>query len=340
MFLTVMVTALAVYTIAQILRILQLTAELSGDAGPVKDGEAVTRKENIFNGRMMIVFLVLVMAFVIQQTLSLSKFTLPVSASVHGHKIDEIMNVTLVIIGVVFFITQFLLFIFGFRYIFNKERKAFFFPDSHKLELAWTILPTIVLVSLVFYGLYYWNSVFASPEIPKDKLTIQVYGKQFDWTARYAGSDGKLGSSNFRLIDGPNILGIDSADAACFDDVITKELHLPVNTPILLLFNSKEVIHSAWLPHFRLQMNCVPGMTTRFFFVPDKTTEDMRKITGNPKFDYILLCNKICGSSHFDMKMKVVVHTREGFDEWMKTQKTFIPSGSAAPIAASAAGSI
>lgn len=105
------------------------------------------------------------------------------------------------------------------------------------------------------------------------------------------------------------------------DDVITNEIHVPLGEPVLLRFRARDVIHSAYMPHFRLQMNCVPGMPTQFWFVPTKTTAEMRNILNNPKFDYHLICAKICGSAHFNMKIKVIVESKADYDKWLRGQK-------------------
>ncbi|MBR9846188.1 MAG: cytochrome c oxidase subunit II, partial [Algicola sp.] len=174
---------------------------------------------------------------------------------------------------------------------------------------------------------------------------------QFNWKARYAGEDNTLGMANVRLIDidRANILGVDESDPNAQDDVITTELHLPVGRPVLFKMRSQDVLHSAYMPHFRAQMNCVPGMITQFGFTPTVTTAEMRQ---NPdivekvaninalrldrkeeieakgqellyEFDYLLLCNKICGKSHYNMQMKIIVETQEEYDAWISEQKTF-----------------
>ena len=116
-------------------------------------------------------------------------------------------------------------------------------------------------------------------------------------------------------------LGVDLSDKNAQDDIVVREVHLIKDEPVLLKFRSKDVIHSAYLPHFRVQMNCVPGMTTQFAFTPTKTTAEMRETEGED-FDYILLCNKICGVAHYNMQMKFVVETKEEHDIWLAQQKT------------------
>ena len=116
------------------------------------------------------------------------------------------------------------------------------------------------------------------------------------------------------------------------DDVVTKELHFPVNKNVLLVMHSRDVIHSAYLPHFRT--HCVPGMTTQFHFKPTITTAEMKVITKNSDFHYIILGNKICGLAHYTMKLEVVCDTPEEFDAWMKKQKTVAENRTAKAAAA------
>ena len=104
------------------------------------------------------------------------------------------------------------------------------------------------------------------------------------------------------------------------DDIVVSELYLPVNQKVAMKFRSQDVIHSAYMPHFRAQMNCVPGLSTQFVFTPTMTTKEYKEYLGNPDFDYVLLCNKICGNAHYNMKMKIVVVTQEEYDIWLKEQ--------------------
>lgn len=269
------------------------------------------------------IFLVLGVGAMVYFTLDAKKYLLPPSASKHGIITDKLLDVNWVLLIVVFLITQTLLFYYAFRYNHKKESKALFYPINHTLELVWTIIPTIVLGGMIVYGLTVWNNITKPP--PKDAMLIELYGKQFDWTVRYAGADNVLGKSNFRLITDENPLGVDASDPASKDDIITKELHLPVGAKILLKIHSRDVIHSAYLPHFRTQMNAVPGMTTEFFFEPIITTQQMREYTKNEKFNYVLLCNKICGVAHYNMKMGVVAEEPEQFTKWVTGQPLVFP---------------
>jgi len=322
--LTLIVVALAIITIVRLVRVLELVNALNDEKEEINDAD------NKFNSWMMLIFGAVGLFFAAYLTIHYQSILLPVSATKHGVITDQLLSVSFYIIGIVFFITNILLFYFSFKYRHRKQNKAFFYPVDHKLEFVWTIIPTIVLGALIIYGLKVWNNI--TRPAPKGAMVIEVYGKQFDWTVRYSGGDNTLGKSNFRLITDANTCGVDSNDAAAKDDKIAKELHLPANTQILFKFHSRDIIHSAYMPHLRTQMNCVPGMTTTFFIEPVITTDSMRLITGNDKFDYVLLCNKICGAAHYNMKMKLVIDSPEEFKKWYRQQEyVFQPSAAPAP---------
>jgi len=344
-FFTIIIVLFIAVAIWQMVKIFDL-AQVGNSTSQV-----ATDKDNKLNGYLMIGFLIFIYVitiycFAVWGDLPL----LSNSASEHGPQVDNLMIISLVLIFVVQTITQFLLHYFAFKYKGEKGKKALFFADNNKLEMIWTIIPVIVLTGLIMYGLFTWTSIMNVSE-DDDPMIVELYAQQFSWTARYAGQDNTLGAANVRLIDidNANVLGIDEADVNAFDDVIVKELHLPVGKPVLFKMRSQDVLHSAYMPHFRAQMNCVPGMITQFGFTPTVTTADMRQ---NPdmvekvanineirvenkdaieesgqdlryEFDYLLLCNKICGKSHYNMQMKIIVETQEEFDAWMKEQKTF-----------------
>jgi cytochrome c oxidase subunit 2 len=307
---------LGVLILVRLMNIVQLTAALAGE-----NEEEEQNRDNKTNAILSLAFMIIGLVLIVYMTLRYSKFMLPRAATEHGVETDNLLWINFGVIGIVFFITQIALFWFAYKYRYDKSRRAYFYPDNHKLELIWTIVPTIVLAALIITGLNSWNKITQTQHT--DGLKIQVYGYQFNWIARYAGKDNTLGASNYKLITDENALGIDYRDKSAADDIMTSgnEMRIPVGVPIDMEFNSRDVIHSAYFPHLRVQMNCVPGMTTRFYFKPTITTAEMRKITGNPNFDYVLLCNKICGVAHYTMKMKLVVETPEEFQAWIKTQK-------------------
>src|SRR6478736_9702563 len=134
------------------------------------------------------------------------------SASVEGEKIDTMLLITISITGVVFVITQVLLFWFAYKYQESDNRKAFYFPHNTKLELIWTTVPAIFLTVLVVFGLKYWFKM--TGEAPKDAIVVEVTGHQFAWEFRYPGSDKVLGKKNFKLTTAKNSLGVDFNDPA------------------------------------------------------------------------------------------------------------------------------
>ncbi len=307
------------------------------------------------------------------------------AASVHGETTDWLLNLNFVIIIAVFFLTNFLLFFFSYKYVRKPGVKAYFFPHDNKLELIWTVVPAIVLAVIIILGLKTWNDV--TGESGKQAIKIELFSKQFDWTARYAGENNILGKFDYKITTQENelglmttetlesaiaemsfgkkdstVLGIQLLEAklndpknifvpedrvkmendldrktrlvrmliqmeARFnnkfngyanDDIIQKDtLFLCEDTDYELTFRAKDVIHSAYFPHFRAQMNTVPGLTTRLKMNPKYTTAEMRVKQNNPAFNYVLMCNKICGSAHYKMKMIVVVLNKKDYKEWM-----------------------
>lgn len=305
-----------------LVRLANISAIASKFSG--ENEEAEQESANRWNSIGMISFLIIgLIAFAYMMRVCVP-IMLPAAASEHGVAIDNLMKINWTVLFITFFITQILLFTFAFKYRYNKNRRSYYFHDNNKLEAIWTIIPTIVLASLIITGLNEWNHITNKAAEMKG-MVVQIYAKQFDFTARYAGKDNKLGVSNFRKIDDNNPLGVDKNDAATTDDLIAKELVLPKGVDVQLMINSRDVIHSVYLPHFRVQMNAVPGMTTRFAFKPTKTTAEMKKETGNPKFEFILLCNKICGVAHYNMKMPVRIVEQGEYDAWIKTQSPVFP---------------
>ncbi|MEN7546928.1 cytochrome c oxidase subunit II [Rapidithrix thailandica] len=244
---------------------------------------------------------------------------LPEASSLHGVKTDELFWITIAVIMVAFFATHLLLFFFPYKYQYKEGRKALFFPENDKLELVWTVIPALVMTVLVFSGWRVWSDI-TSPA-PDEAVEIEVMGKQFNWQLRYGGKDGKVGRHDFLKIDATNSMGVDFTDPKSLDDFIPGKLILPKGRPVNLKIRSRDVIHSVFLPHFRVKMDAVPGMQTNFCFTPTKTTEEMRVETNNPNFNYEMACTEICGSSHFAMKLAVEVLEPEEFDKWYSEQE-------------------
>ena len=309
-----LVVILAIAALVQLVRVNELLSEITNE-----DTNAVTDDDNNKNGIFFLLTIPLFLGFVVWQMVTWDHLLLPPASSLHGAEIDSLMKVSMTLILIVFFALTPMLFFFAYKYRGKKGNTAYFFSHNNKLEVVWTVVPTIILTALIIFGLRTWDRAM-NPDLSQASI-IEVYSKQFDWTARYAGDDNILGQSSYLLVKGKNTLGVDMLDEQSSDDIVTREVHLPVNKPVLLKFRSRDVIHSAFLPHFRVQMNCVPGLSTQFGFTPTKTTEEMKSQEGED-FEYVLLCNKICGSAHFNMQMKFIVESEEDYNKWIASQKS------------------
>lgn len=340
--LTVLVlVAIAIWQIGKIFELSQMGRDNS-------TSEIADDSDNKTNGYLLFAFLIFIYGITIFSFAKYTKVLLPEAASEHGPEYDTLMWISFAVIFFVQTVTQFLLHYFGYKYRGEKGKKALFYADNDRLEFIWTIIPVIVLAGLIISGLYYWTEIMDVND-EDDPLIVELYAQQFNWTARYGGDDNVLGDASVRLIDidRANVLGLDESDPNASDDVIVKELYLPVGRKVNFYMRSQDVLHSAYMPHFRAQMNCVPGMITQFSFTPTITTEEMRlnpdvvdkvkrtnqlraqwAAEGRPnsdpwEFDYVLICNKICGKSHYNMQMKIVVVTEDEYNDWMAGQKKF-----------------
>lgn len=464
--LILLVVVLGLVAAVQLSKIYQLSISLRG-----KREEEISEADNRMNGGLWLVFMVLFYASFIVLLIRYGDY-LPPSASVHGLAVDQLMNFNMAIIFAVFFLVNTLLFWFSAKYYYRADRKATFYSHDNKLELIWTVIPSIVLAVIIAFGLRTWNEM--TGEAADDAIRVEMYSKQFDWTARYPGNDGEFGLANYNLITPLNALGIvteegvESAleeievkiakledeiayekghlldereelmerlheddhghghahtehehseddnhsdhsdhadhvdhadhaghadhgdashnglkallesriseidhmlesdkviilteaayeakedklyrlkrhrtrimeigefnfdgelsawDAGRDDRIVKGEFHLPIGREVEFVFRSRDVIHSAYMPHFRTQMNSVPGVPTRFKMTPIISTDSMRMILDDPDFDYVLLCNKVCGAAHFNMQMKIVIESQEAYDAWLNEQDPFL----------------
>ena len=462
--LILLVVVLGLVAAVQLSKVYQLSISLRG-----KREEDISEADNRLNGGAFLAFMAVFYASFIYLLVYYGSYGTP-PATEHGVAVDQLMNFNMAIIFTVFFIVNTLLFWFAAKYYYRADRKARFFAHDNRLELVWTVIPSIVLAVIIAFGLRTWNQM--TGEAADDALRVELYSKQFDWTARYPGNDGEFGLANYNLITPMNALGIVTADGiaealeeiegkiakveqeisyekghllaerealvaklagddhghgahdhgdhgdhdhddhadhhghdhdghghddhadhghddgalkavleariheidamlasdkvtiltdaayeakedklyrlqrhrqriqeirefdfdgnlsaweAGMDDRIVKgEFHLPVGQEVEFVFRSRDVIHSAYMPAFRAQMNTVPGVPTRFKMTPTITTDSMRTVLNDPEFDYVLLCNKVCGAAHFNMQMKVIVETEEQYAAWLAEQDEFL----------------
>jgi cytochrome c oxidase subunit 2 len=248
-------------------------------------------------------------------------YQLPV-ASEHGVITDELFWITMAVTGIVFLITHVLLFIFPYKYQYKEGRKAAFYPDNHKLEIIWTAVPGVVMAGLVISGWMAWSDITAPA--PEKAHVVEIMGYQFAWDVRYPGKDNVLGDYDYRLINASNSHGIDFTDKNSIDDFPSPRVVIPKGEPVLFKIRARDVLHSVFAPHMRLKMDAVPGMPTRFWFVPTKTTAEMRAELKNPEFEYEIACTEICGRGHFSMKKIIEVVEPAEYQKWLSEQKSFL----------------
>ncbi len=395
------VIVLGVIAIAQLVRVYELSSKLRN-----RSEHEISTRDNHLNAKMMFLFMIALYLFIFYLLFEFGWTGRGEAASTLGKETDWLLNLNLIIIFAVFFLTNTLLFYFSYRYVKKAGVSALYFPHNNKLEMIWTVVPACVLAVIIILGLKKWNE--ATSYASAEAIRIELFSKQFDWTARYSGIDNQLGKFDYKLTTDKNELAlittetIDSAiyamengptgiktlesklndrkimmvpedrekmeedlsrkerlirllhqmkehhnakiDAMAWDDIIQKDtLYLCVNKDYEFNFRAKDVIHSAYFPHFRVQMNTVPGLTTRFKFTPDITTKEMRQKKNDSKFNYVLMCNKICGGAHYKMKMIVVVLSGYEYKNWYasKQSQTFKKSFlAAAPAPVPVEGSI
>lgn len=330
---TLLIVALAiVFIVLTILVISKTQTLLKGVKGQTEQNEDVVDSANNINAVGLFIFWILsiigmVWSFLYAKKGFLMAFgDIPSASSVHGKETDFWFWFGMAVVTASFVIVNSVLFYFPLKYRYNKNRKAHFYPHNNTLEIVWTLIPAVIMAGLVFTGLRVWNKVMS--EAPKDAEIVEIMGKQFGWQVRYGGvENGKLGNYNYKLIDDAagNEFGIDFTDENSFDDFTNNsELHIPKGKPVLLKIRARDVLHSVFIPHMRVKMDAVPGMPTKFWFIADKSTADMRAELGNPDFKYEIACTEVCGRSHFAMKLILVVDEPADYEKWKKEQKTLL----------------
>lgn len=331
--LLVLLVALIFIVLYQVSRSSEMIASIQGE-------EAFDKKRNKILSYSMLVLFAAFMIGIYWCHEYMKPLMGPEAASNHGQDYDFMFKITLYVTGSVFLVTQFLLFWFSFKYQRTGDRAPFHFAHSTKLELIWTTIPALAMAVLVAIGLKNWFSM--TGPAPKGAMQIEIVGKQFNWISRYPGPDGEMGKRMYTNInDNDNVLGMDWNDKKNMDDIIIPngEIRLIKDKPVELIIGSRDVIHDVGLSHFRMKMDAVPGITTRLWFTPIFTTEEMKKKTGNENFVYELSCDQMCGKGHYSMRAIVIVETQAEHDAWLAKQQSYYAQNhpSETPAAAPAA---
>jgi len=245
----------------------------------------------------------------------------PDVASAHGKRIDELMYFIYYLTGGVFVLTQIVYIYFLVKYRARKGIKAIYSHGNNRLEFVWTIIPTLIFLGLWGYSNHlWWNVIHTDP--PQDAMEIGTLAYQFGWSFQYPGPSGKLGRSDPKLISNENIFGNDPNDPLTKQNFQSGVLELPVNKPVRIRLNSRDVIHAFYVPEFRVYQDIIPGRTIDWvWFIPTKVGS------------YQLACNQLCGSGHYNMKAQVQVVSQADFDKWYKEKVAPPPASNPPPPA-------
>ncbi len=232
---------------------------------------------------------------------------LPPQASTFAPTIDAMFTWILIITGITFVLVEAGLIWFVIAYRGRPGRKAFYTHGNTRAEVIWTAIPAVTMVILGLASNGLWVKIKGRHSVPADAYPIGVHAKQFEWWLTYPGADGKLGRVSPELVSKANPTGLDTTDAASHDDlVIRNQLHVPVGRPVVVYLTSEDVIHSFYVPQFRVRQDAVPGMEIRVWFeatVPGK---------------YEVGCSQLCGMGHYKMRAQVFVHTQAEYDAWLQ----------------------
>lgn len=233
----------------------------------------------------------------------------PQDVSTYGNKIDGLFWIIFYVTGFFFLITEVALLWFIFRYKAKDNKKAFFTHGNKLVEIIWTVIPGIILFSMAVYSAGPWAAIKKDMPKEKDAVVIEIMARQFAWFARYPGKDGKFGATDTSLVTGGDPFGRKEDDPYGKDDVVTmNDIHVPVDKKVLLKLQTRDVIHSFFVPNLRIKQDTVPGMVIPVWFEVTKTGQ------------YEIACAELCGIGHTMMRGILTVQKQEEFNEWLSRQ--------------------
>jgi cytochrome c oxidase subunit 2 len=228
----------------------------------------------------------------------------PPAITTGGEKIDVLMNFIFWLTLAVFIATQTVYIVYLIKYRRRPGHKAHYSHGNNTLEFWWTIIPTAVFLTLAIWGNRVWHDL-TQGEIPPDAIQVDIVSYQYGFEFRYGGADGQLGRSDVKLMSVDNKNGIDPEDSASKDDFTSTELVIPVSKTVHVFLRSRDVIHSFYVPAFRLYQDAVPGRTIKWVHFTTTRTGDLE-----------LACNQLCGTGHYNMKAKIRILPVEEYEKW------------------------
>jgi cytochrome c oxidase subunit II len=214
---------------------------------------------------------------------------LPPNVATYGGEIDLIFHIVLWITGIIFILVIGTLLWFSFRYRHKPGRRAEHIHGNWKIEAVWTVIPFLIVIALGAMSIGLWLDLKRPDRFPEPGLTIAVHASQFEWDVTYPGPDGQLGTDD--------------------DFRVRNQIHVPVGETVLVHLTAEDVIHSFFLPHFRVKQDAVPGLPQQVWFAATETGE------------FELACAELCGTGHTRMRGRLFVHTREDFEAWQLEER-------------------
>jgi len=227
----------------------------------------------------------------------------PPNVTVGGEKIDAILNFIFWLTLVVFILTQTVYIYYLVKYRRKPGVKAHYSHGNNFLEIIWTTIPTVIFLGLAIYSNRVWEEIHRDP--PPDALQVNVSSYQYGWDFRYPGADGKLGNVEVKTITPENKFGVSSLDPTAADDFTSTELVIPARRAVHIILNSRDVIHSFYVPSFRLYQDAVPGRTITWVWFEVKYPVNLE-----------LACSQLCGTGHYNMKAPIRVLSQEDYEKW------------------------
>ena len=224
--------------------------------------------------------------------------------------VDTTIDITFWVTGVVFVLINGFLAYCVIRFRHKKDGRAHYEPENKKLE-AWLVgITSIGVAAMLAPGLFVWAKFV---EVPEGAAEVEALGRQWNWSFRYPGDDGRFGDTDVKHISVENPFGLNPDDPDGQDDVLVSgaEMRLPLNEPVKLLLRSTDVLHNFTVPQFRVKMDLVPGMVTYMWLTPTQTGE------------FEILCEELCGVAHYAMRNRVIVNEPDEFNNWLAQQPTF-----------------
>jgi cytochrome c oxidase subunit 2 len=224
--------------------------------------------------------------------------------------IDTTLIITFWITGIVFVAVVLFMAYCVFRFRHGSGEKPHYEPENRRLEWALTIATAVGVAAMLAPGLFVWHQFVT---VPDEATDVEIVGRQWSWSYRLPGSDGRLGTSDVRNISAENPLGLNPRDPRGQDDVVIEsdDLHLQIGKPVKIVLRSTDVLHNFYVPEFRGKMDMVPGSVTYFWLTPTRTGT----------FD--ILCAELCGVGHPQMRGAVVVAEEAPYEAWLRAQRTF-----------------